>query len=73
VLSLQKRVVDLLENRVREGVPAGLTAEQIASELGAPAEVELVFKICEHLAENPERGLVQAGRGSPAAATYRCA
>lgn len=36
---------------------AMLTAHQLASALGVPEEIEIVFKLCEHLVANPERGL----------------
>jgi glucose-6-phosphate isomerase len=35
------------------------TAAQIADALGAPDRVENVFKICEHLAANPDRAVVK--------------
>ena len=35
------------------------TAKQISDSIGATDDIESVFKICEHLAANPERGLVK--------------
>jgi glucose-6-phosphate isomerase len=71
VLNLQQRVIGLLEDRARQGVSAGLTAEQIADGLAMPAEAEMVFKICEHLAGNSGSGILRSGQGNPATATYR--
>ena len=52
VISLQKAVVDLLKKHLQ-----GLTAEEIASELGTPDQAESIFAILRHLAANPERGV----------------
>jgi glucose-6-phosphate isomerase len=51
--------------------PEGRTAAQIAAAIGQPAEAETVFKILEHLAANPGRGVVREGGRLPAAATFR--
>jgi glucose-6-phosphate isomerase len=56
VIALQKAVVDLLK---RQG--KGLTAMEIATELGAPDQAESVFAILRHLAANPDRS-VQASK-----------
>ena len=53
VLSLQGRIVDDLR-----GKPGSFrTAEEIASALGDESSVETVFRILEHLAANPGRGI----------------
>jgi glucose-6-phosphate isomerase len=52
VISLQKAVIELLKKH-----PQGLTAEEIASELGTPDQAESVFAILRHLAANPDRGI----------------
>jgi glucose-6-phosphate isomerase len=55
VLALQAQVVGALDANLR-------TADQIAQAIGAPDEAETVWKILEHLAANPGRG-VRAERG----------
>lgn len=74
VLRLQRRLVEQVR---RPGAcpPPGLTAEQLAAALspdedGRPVDPETVFKICEHLAANPGRGVVRTGGSTPANTTY---
>jgi glucose-6-phosphate isomerase len=63
VIALQGRVRAHLTARPKES----FTAAEIASGLGAPETAELVFKICEHLAANPGRGVKKtAGTGTAA-------
>jgi glucose-6-phosphate isomerase len=52
VISLQKAVVALLKKQGK-----GLTAGEIAFELGTPDQAESVFAILRHLAANPDRGV----------------
>jgi glucose-6-phosphate isomerase len=55
VLSLQGRIVDDLR-----GKPGSFrTAEEIVSALGDESSVETVFRILEHLAANPGRGIAR--------------
>ena len=70
VLELQKRVVDYLKGHAAARRSAPPTAEQIAADLGQDADPETVFKICEHLAANPGRGVVRLSGTSPADSTY---
>lgn len=42
------------------------TAPQLAAVIGSPDAVETVFKICEHLAGNPGRGIKKQGDGTKA-------
>ena len=56
VIELQGKVLNYL-NHAR-GVP--YTAAEIASAIGYEAEVEHVFKICEHLSANLSRGVAKA-------------
>jgi glucose-6-phosphate isomerase len=65
VIALQRRVVAQLA--AEQG--RAMTAAQIAGALGAPDTTETVFKICEHLAANPGRGL-QKQRGTGTEAQY---
>jgi glucose-6-phosphate isomerase len=55
VLDLQRKLVGALKSR---GVD-GATAEQLAVECGSAADVETAFKILEHLAANPGRGIAK--------------
>ena len=66
VLDLQSRVVAQLR-----ATHAPQTADQIATALGEPARAEWVFKLLEHLAANPGRGVIRHGGTSPASATYQ--
>ena len=66
VLDLQSRVVTQLRS-----TPSPQTAEKIATSLGEPARTEWVFKLLEHLAANPGRGVIRHGGQSPATATYQ--
>jgi len=69
ILDLQSR--QLAELRGRAGTPA--TAEELAGHAGAPEEVETAFKILEHLAANPSRGVARTAGPTPFEATYRSA
>ncbi len=52
-LALQKKIVAALQASKRQP----FTAEALAAKLGAPAETERVYKLLEHLAANPGRGI----------------
>jgi glucose-6-phosphate isomerase len=65
VLSLQSKVLKFLGDRKTKA-----TAESIAQAIGAPDEVETVFKICEHLAANPDRNIVKAPGVDPFHSQY---
>lgn len=47
-----------------------LTAAAISKAIDRSDDIETVFKICEHLAANPQRGLLKAPGSSPFEATY---
>jgi glucose-6-phosphate isomerase len=66
VLLLQGRIVG--ELRKRPGTHR--TAEEIASSLGSGAKVETVFRILEHLAANPARGVERRQGPTAFDATY---
>jgi glucose-6-phosphate isomerase len=51
VLELQGRVL----SELGRGSHAAKTAMEISANIGSPDEAEVVFKICEHLAANPDR------------------
>jgi glucose-6-phosphate isomerase len=59
VLALQARVLGWLRERAGEGHDV----EAIAGGLGASDEVETIFKILEHAAENPDHGIVRVRAG----------
>jgi glucose-6-phosphate isomerase len=65
VLELQGKVLAALH--VSKSGP--LTVEEIASAAGS-ADFETVFKICEHLAANPDRGVVRRLGPTPFDAKY---
>jgi glucose-6-phosphate isomerase len=52
-IALQREVVALL----RAAPGQHFTADALASKLGKPAEAERVYKLLEHLAANPDRGI----------------
>jgi len=52
VISLQLMIIDYLGTKGNGSIS---TAEKIASEIGRADDVETVFKVCEHLAANPDR------------------
>src|SRR5439155_4579347 len=66
VISLQGQVLAYLAQKKGHA----LTAAQIASGIGAHDGFESVFKICQHLAANRNRGVIQAG-GAGTEAQYR--
>ncbi len=67
VLDLQKRLLEALRRR---GARGG-TCEELAREAGSPEEVETAFKVLEHLAANPGRGVAREPGPSPFEAVYR--
>jgi glucose-6-phosphate isomerase len=46
------------------------TVEQIAQAIGRQDECEMIFKICEHLAANPQRRVGRKSGANPFAAGY---
>jgi glucose-6-phosphate isomerase len=67
VLGLQARLMAMLADRGE----AGGTCEDLAAGLGAPDEVETVFRILEHLAANPDRGVGKTDGPTLFDAVYR--
>jgi glucose-6-phosphate isomerase len=63
VLALQLAIVPALT-----GTPA--SADEIARAVGKPEQAETAFKILEHLAANPGRGVVKQGGRSPDKARF---
>lgn len=67
VIDLQLKVLRYMDEKL--GHP--LTSAQIASGLGAHENFETVFKICEHLAANPDRNILKTPGKNPFDATYQ--
>jgi len=65
VLELQRKALGRL--RAEKG---GRTAEQLAQEIGAPDEVETVFKVLEHLAANPDHRVKRTAGATPFEARF---
>ena len=64
VLALQRALVDALTDE-----PS--SPEAVAARAGRPDEAELAYKVLEHLAANPHRGVVRSGSRHPRGALYR--
>ena len=66
VISLQLKIVAAL----KAAPGTGFTAETLASNLNAADRTELVYKILEHLAANPGKGIVKTSRKPWYESTY---
>jgi glucose-6-phosphate isomerase len=66
ILDIQKRVLNYLHS-----LPSGANVAQMANALGLKDETETIFRICERLAANPERGIRTMPGSSPFKAEYR--
>ena len=69
VIQLQLKVLDYLQSKKGHA----LTSAQIASGIGAHDGYETVFKILEHLAANPSRGVKKSNGKTPFESTYQLA
>jgi glucose-6-phosphate isomerase len=67
LVSLEAAVIEFLSEAGRKGA----TPARIAEALKAQDEVESVFKLCEWLSANPERGFVKTAGKTPFDASYR--
>lgn len=67
VIDLERRILECL--RERAGV--ALSVDEIAATVGQPEEVVWVFKLLEHLAANPDRGIVRLPGGGLLDIRYR--
>jgi len=63
MIDLQRRIQAHLQKE-------GQTVTQVANAISAPQHVESVFKICEHLANNPDRGIRRVHGTDPTSAAY---
>ncbi len=67
VIALQLKVVDFLQaNRAM-----AMTSSQIATGIEGGTDPETVFKICEHLAANPSKGVRRQPASDPSKVTYQ--
>jgi glucose-6-phosphate isomerase len=66
VIDLQIRIIDCLT----EAGGKAMSATQIADSISATDDVETIFKICEHLAANLDRGVRKSAGQTPFAASY---
>jgi glucose-6-phosphate isomerase len=67
VIDLQHKVLNYLAEKKGHA----LTSAQIASGIGAHDGFETVFKLCEHLAANPDHGIQKIPGKTPFEATYQ--
>ena len=66
VIELQHKVLNYLTEKRGHA----LTSSQLASGIGAHDDFETVFKLCEHLAANPNHGIRKIVGKTPFDATY---
>jgi len=66
VITTQRQILQLLAKMRGEA----FTPFEIASKIQAADEIENVFRICEHLSQNPDRNLKKIPAESPFAAKY---
>ena len=67
VINLEAKILKCIS----ESAPQPFTAREISAIIDAPDEIETVFKICEHLAQNSERGILKLSGRSTFEATYK--
>jgi glucose-6-phosphate isomerase len=67
VIGLQLRILGYLTEKRSHA----LTSSQIASGIGAHQDYETVFKVCEHLAANPDHGVRKQRGATPFDAAYQ--
>lgn len=69
IIELQVKILDYLNRNTSNSA----NATEIAAALGVPDEAETVFKVCEHLAANPDRQIHKTTTISPTLARYQAA
>jgi glucose-6-phosphate isomerase len=67
VIALQHRILNYLTEKRGHA----LTSSQLASGIGAHDDHETVFKLCEHMSENPDHGIRKTEAKDPLEATYQ--
>jgi glucose-6-phosphate isomerase len=68
VIDLQKAIQAQLES---DSSNDGLTADELSKAIGQEDEAESVYKILEHFAANPQRGVVRTGDRHPTTSRYK--
>lgn len=66
IIKLKLQIANHLSSNLRKK----FTAEQLAFAIGAPDQVETVFKLCEHLTSNPSRGFSKSPASTPFTSQY---
>ena len=54
IIELKTKIMNAIANAPQ----GGLTITQIAEAIGAPEECEMIFKLCNHLSSNSDRGVI---------------
>ncbi len=67
VLKLQVKALSFLKGQMGKG----FNVEELAALIGHPEEAETLFKICRHLAANPERRMEMLSEKNPAHVKFR--
>ncbi len=67
ILALETKILQAIS----ESPSKGFTPEQISQSIGFSDEIESVFKICEHLAANPDRGVLKQPGNNAFCPVYR--
>jgi glucose-6-phosphate isomerase len=65
VLALQKRVLTVLNEASCKDPPEPLTLEQIADRCHCPEDIEMIYKIIQHMAANDRALIAEGSCGSP--------
>lgn len=68
VIALQKKLLHELQNN--KGSAGGMSVTQLSRAVGGEEQAETVYKILEHLAANPSRGVKRIGPRHPLQAHY---
>src|SRR5438270_274212 len=67
VIDVQLKIIDFLRGQSTNR----FTAPQIADNIGRSEDVETVFKVCEHLAANPDRRIQKSSGRSIFESNYK--
>jgi glucose-6-phosphate isomerase len=67
VIRLQLKIQEFLTKRGSES----FSADQIAATIGAAEDCETIYKICEHLSANPDRGISKLAADKPGAVKFK--
>ena len=67
VLTLQRQIIAFLKSNINQG----FSAEEISKNIGQEDEIEIIFKICEHLSANKSRKIKKKKTANVFAAHYK--